>query len=88
MASKRRAQQQQQNPPPPTRQTEGGVLTTTFDTCTFVFENINPLFDPKRVLQRRTFFITDTRAYICPWASTLPEIINRLWNFGEPGLRR
>jgi hypothetical protein len=41
MASKRRAQQQ--NPP---RLPEVGVVTPTFDTGTFVVENINPLFDP------------------------------------------
>jgi hypothetical protein len=61
MASKRRAQQLQQNPPQP-RQPEGGVLAPTFDTFTFVVENINPLFDPKRVLQRRKFFINDEKS--------------------------
>jgi hypothetical protein len=56
MASKRRAQQQQQQQQNPPRRPEDGVLTPTFDTYTFVIENINPLFDTKRVLQRRTFF--------------------------------
>jgi hypothetical protein len=61
MASKRRAQQQQQNPPQP-RQPDGGVLAPTFDSCTFVVENNNPLFGSKRVLQRRTLFINDDKS--------------------------
>jgi hypothetical protein len=61
MASKRRAQQLQQNPPLP-RQPECGVLAPTFDSCKFVIKNINPLFDSKRVLQQRTFFINDDKS--------------------------
>jgi hypothetical protein len=41
------------------------VPAPTFDTCTFLEESINPLFDSTRVLLRRVFFLnTENTRYV------------------------
>jgi len=37
------------------------VRAPDFDTCNFYTEAVNPMFDPKRVLLRRLFFIDVNR---------------------------